>query len=99
MSANTFTEFAGKVQDKVQKNISNTPRSPSIPLKLLNVQPSNWINFDEIPEKRRIPKRIQTIPQSEEEEKIKTFNYVQPEECRFVNFLLHTTMIKMPDVI
>lgn len=82
MSANTFTEFAGKVQDKVQKNISNTPRSPSIPLKLLNVQPSNWINFDEIPEKRRIPKRIQTIPQSEEEEKIKTFNYVQPEECR-----------------
>ncbi|XP_051157255.1 uncharacterized protein LOC127279132 isoform X2 [Leptopilina boulardi] len=82
MSANTFIEFAGKVQDNVQKNINKNSRSPSIPLKLLNAQPSNWINFDEIPEKRRIPKRIQTIPQAEEEDKIKTFNYVQPEECR-----------------
>ncbi|KOX72409.1 hypothetical protein WN51_01508 [Melipona quadrifasciata] len=45
-------------------------------------RPSNWINFEEIPEKRKAPKRIQTIPRSEDEVKSGGYNYVQPEECR-----------------
>ncbi|XP_036140502.1 uncharacterized protein LOC105839869 isoform X2 [Monomorium pharaonis] len=46
---------------------------------------SNWINFEEIPEKRKAPKRIQTIPRPEDEI-TKTisgsYSYVQPEECK-----------------
>ncbi|XP_029674088.1 uncharacterized protein LOC115242142 [Formica exsecta] len=48
-------------------------------------RPSNWINFEEIPEKRKAPKRIQTIPRPEDEI-AKTiaggYSYVQPEECK-----------------
>lgn len=33
-------------------------------------RPANWINFEEIPEKRKAPKRIQTIPRLEDEAKL-----------------------------
>ncbi|XP_044020882.1 bromodomain-containing protein DDB_G0270170 isoform X2 [Aphidius gifuensis] len=42
---------------------------------------SNWINFEEIPERRKTPKRIQTIPRTDDDNK-GNYNYVQPEECR-----------------
>lgn len=109
-TANTFTEFAGKVPpDGGRKNVTNQGKSPSPPplpprasaaaaataaeatasssaaAAIAAARPSNWINFEEIPEKRKAPKRIQTIPRPEDEI-AKTisggYNYVQPEECK-----------------
>ena len=81
-AANTFTQFAGKVPDTGKRNMSKTPSPPPVPPRIFGTQPSNWINFEEIPEKRKAPKRIQTIPRSEDERNNSTYNYVQPEECR-----------------
>ncbi|XP_018366343.1 PREDICTED: protein kinase C-binding protein 1 [Trachymyrmex cornetzi] len=109
-TANTFTEFAGKVPpDGGRKGATNQGKSPtaaaaaaaaasssssSSSSSLLSssatsataaARLSNWINFEEIPEKRKAPKRIQTIPRPEDEI-AKTvsggYNYVQPEECK-----------------
>ncbi|XP_018310263.1 uncharacterized protein [Mycetomoellerius zeteki] len=128
-TANTFTEFAGKVPpDGGRKGATNQGKSPSPPplpprastaastaataaaatataatvsssssssssslllsssaTSATAVRLSNWINFEEIPEKRKAPKRIQTIPRPEDEI-AKTvsggYNYVQPEECK-----------------
>ncbi|XP_077282612.1 uncharacterized protein LOC143908714 isoform X2 [Temnothorax americanus] len=112
-TANTFTEFAGKVPpDGGRKGATNQGKSPSPPplpprasssssssssaaaaeaaagaaaTTATAARPSNWINFEEIPEKRKAPKRIQTIPRPEDE-RAKTisggYSYVQPEECK-----------------
>ena len=127
-TANTFTEFAGKVPpDGGRKGATNQGKSPSPPplpprasttaltattaaaatataaaaaaaatsaasssslsatSATAAARLSNWINFEEIPEKRKAPKRIQTIPRPEDEI-AKTvssgYNYVQPEECK-----------------
>lgn len=106
-TANTFTEFAGKVPpDGGRKGATNQGKSPSPPplpprasataavtaaataassLVTAATRPSNWINFEEIPEKRKAPKRIQTIPRPEDEiaKSISGgYSYVQPEECK-----------------
>lgn len=108
-TANTFTEFAGKVPpDGGRKGATNQGKSPSPPplpprasttaaitaasssaiassLATGAARPSNWINFEEIPEKRKAPKRIQTIPRPEDEiaKTISSgYSYVQPEECK-----------------
>ncbi|KAK9301033.1 hypothetical protein QLX08_006512 [Tetragonisca angustula] len=80
-AANTFMEFAGKVPDGGRKSAGKSPSPPPLPPRA-TARPSNWINFEEIPEKRKAPKRIQTIPRSEDEVKSGGYNYVQPEECR-----------------
>lgn len=62
-----------------------TAASASASAVTATMRPSNWINFEEIPEKRKAPKRIQTIPRSEDEiAKTITggYSYVQPEECK-----------------
>lgn len=97
-TANTFTEFAGKVpSDSGRKGASTQGKSPSPPPlpprapaataagTAATARPSNWINFEEIPEKRKAPKRIQTIPRSDDDiAKAITggYSYVQPEECK-----------------
>ncbi|XP_071625939.1 uncharacterized protein [Temnothorax longispinosus] len=107
-TANTFTEFAGKVPpDGGRKGATNQGKSPSPPplpprasssssssssaaaaaaTTATAARLSNWINFEEIPEKRKAPKRIQTIPRGPEDEIAKTisggYSYVQPEECK-----------------
>ncbi|EZA62572.1 hypothetical protein X777_10202 [Ooceraea biroi] len=96
--ANTFTEFAGKVPpDGGRKGATGQGKSPSPPplpprapavaaaaATAAATRPSNWINFEEIPEKRKAPKRIQTIPRPEDEiaKAITSYSYVQPEECK-----------------
>ncbi|CAL7941071.1 unnamed protein product [Xylocopa violacea] len=82
-TANTFMEFAGKVPDGGWKgsNAGKSPSPPPLPPRA-SARPSNWINFEEIPEKRKAPKRIQTIPRAEDEAKSGGYSYVQPEECR-----------------
>ncbi|XP_056639476.1 uncharacterized protein LOC130446945 isoform X1 [Diorhabda sublineata] len=46
----------------------------------------HWISFDDIPEKRKIPKRIQTLPShsyaDENAQECVIYNYVNPEECK-----------------
>ncbi|XP_011065689.1 PREDICTED: uncharacterized protein DDB_G0284459 isoform X2 [Acromyrmex echinatior] len=124
-TANTFTEFAGKVPpDGGRKGAINQGKSPSPPplpprastatsttttaaaataaaaaaassssssslsssatSATAAARLSNWINFEEIPEKRKAPKRIQTIPRPEDEiaKTVTGYNYVQPEECK-----------------
>lgn len=86
-AANTFTEFAGKVTDSSSSRKSvqgKSPSPPPLPPRAAAARPSNWINFEEIPEKRKAPKRIQTIPRSEDEIAKATggYSYVQPEECK-----------------
>lgn len=54
--------------------------------------PKDWINFEEIPERRKPPKRIQTIPsnkgsttlqpQSTAEDTNVIYSYVNPEDCK-----------------
>ncbi|XP_031771168.1 muscle M-line assembly protein unc-89 isoform X4 [Apis florea] len=80
-AANTFMEFAGKVPDGGRKAAGKSPSPPPLPPRA-TARPSNWINFEEIPEKRKAPKRIQTIPRPEDEVKSGGYSYVQPEECR-----------------
>ncbi|XP_012151265.2 uncharacterized protein LOC100883046 isoform X1 [Megachile rotundata] len=80
-AANTFMEFAGKVPDGGRKSAGKSPSPPPLPPRA-SARPSNWINFEEIPEKRKAPKRIQTIPRPDDEGKSAGYNYVQPEECR-----------------
>ncbi|VEN44996.1 unnamed protein product [Callosobruchus maculatus] len=79
-----WQEFAGKSIKKTTPVQSETP--PPLPPK--GIQKS-WINFEEIPEKRKAPKRIQTIPsrsyievpESVLQESV-IYNYVNPEECK-----------------
>ncbi|XP_078046404.1 uncharacterized protein LOC144474898 isoform X2 [Augochlora pura] len=78
--ANTFTEFAGKVTDAGRRAAGKSPSPPPLPPRA-PARPTNWINFEEIPEKRKAPKRIQTIPRADDEPK-SGYSYVQPEECR-----------------
>ncbi|XP_014470796.1 PREDICTED: uncharacterized protein LOC106742162 isoform X2 [Dinoponera quadriceps] len=86
-AANTFTEFAGKVPpDGGRKALQQgkSPSPPPLPPRASAARPSNWINFEEIPEKRKAPKRIQTIPRPEDEvaKGAGSYSYVQPEECK-----------------
>ncbi|CAH2004630.1 unnamed protein product [Acanthoscelides obtectus] len=79
-----WQEFAGKSTKKTTPVQKETP--PPLPPK--GIQKS-WINFEEIPEKRKAPKRIQTIPsrgyievpESILQENV-IYNYVNPEECK-----------------
>ncbi|XP_015587634.1 uncharacterized protein LOC107264171 isoform X2 [Cephus cinctus] len=79
-AANTFSEFAGKVPDGGRRNAGKSPSPPPLPPRAPS-RPTNWINFEEIPERRKAPKRIQTIPRSDDDAK-GGYSYVQPEECR-----------------
>lgn len=80
-AVNTFTEFAGKVPESGRKSAGKSTSPPPLPPRA-PARPSNWINFEEIPEKRKAPKRIQTIPRAEDEGKASGYSYVQPEECK-----------------
>lgn len=89
-AANTFTEFAGKVPEGGRKTAGKSPSPPPLPPRA-PARPSNWINFEEIPEKRKAPKKIQMLPRTEDELKTGSYSYVQPEECRYgYHFSFHT---------
>uniref|UniRef100_A0A6P7FVG7 Uncharacterized protein LOC114331538 isoform X1 n=2 Tax=Diabrotica virgifera virgifera TaxID=50390 RepID=A0A6P7FVG7_DIAVI len=66
----------------------STPNETPPPLPPKGIQKS-WINFEDIPEKRKTPKRIQTlpsrsyieVPESVLQESV-VYNYVNPDECK-----------------
>lgn len=41
---------------------------------------AEWIDFSEVPERRKLPKRIQTLPATARDSVV--FSYVPPERCR-----------------
>lgn len=41
---------------------------------------AEWIDFSEVPERRKLPKRIQTLPATARDSVV--FSYVPPEHCR-----------------
>ena len=77
-TANSFSEFAGRVVGSKGLNIGKSPSPPAPTQKMPPPLPpprapttrlTNWINFEEIPEKRKAPKRIQTIPRHDDDSK------------------------------
>lgn len=62
---------------------SSSPPPPPLPPR---GAPKDWINFEEVPERRKPPKRIQIIPSSSNrtttaEENV-IYSYVNPEDCK-----------------
>ncbi|KAF2899633.1 hypothetical protein ILUMI_06542 [Ignelater luminosus] len=85
-SANWFT-FAEKSSQKRSSPTQESEAGPP-PLPPKGVQ-KEWINFEEIPERRKPPRRIQTIPsrgnievsESVLQENV-VYSYVNPEDCK-----------------
>ncbi|KAJ8946271.1 hypothetical protein NQ318_023121 [Aromia moschata] len=84
-SNTNWQEFAEKgISRATPMQASETP--PPLPPKGLQ---KAWINFEDIPEKRKAPKRIQTIPSRSYIEvpegvlqESVVYNYVNPDECK-----------------
>lgn len=59
--------------------LSSSPPPPLPP----RGAPKDWINFEEVPERRKAPKRIQVLPSAREptQEEI-IYSYVNPEDCK-----------------
>lgn len=79
-SPSAQSTYAGERKDSLQEN---TPPLP--PRKAQNT--SEWINFDNIPEKRKPPKRITTLPHKNTSSDISNahhiqYNFVNPEDCQ-----------------
>ncbi|XP_044255344.1 titin isoform X2 [Tribolium madens] len=78
-------EFAEKgIHTGRRSSLTQDETPPPLPPK--GVQ-KEWINFEEIPERRKAPKRIQTLPSRghiEVAENVDNvvYNYVNPEECK-----------------
>ncbi|KAJ8683859.1 hypothetical protein QAD02_019651 [Eretmocerus hayati] len=109
-SGGSFSEFAGRVSGLTKSPSPPPPLPPRAPTTRLTTQvvvpgsgarkvetpkpPANWINFEEIPERRKPPKRIQTVPRIDDDSRHQVghghgggpnsgqYSYVQPEECR-----------------
>lgn len=86
-SASTLASVSASASASVSTSASTSASASATTaaVAITATRPSNWINFEEIPEKRKAPKRIQTIPRPEDEI-AKTiaggYSYVQPEECK-----------------
>ncbi|XP_049943336.1 serine/arginine repetitive matrix protein 1 [Schistocerca serialis cubense] len=59
---------------------ANPPPPPPPPPQPAAPAARQWINFEEIPEKRKPPRRIQTLPASTAGPPV-VYSYVDPEEC------------------
>lgn len=64
---------------------SDSDQAPPLPPRA-PVPKSQWINFEDIPERRKLPKRIQTIPSRTNIEVANdatvVYTYVNPEDCK-----------------
>ncbi|CAG9859288.1 unnamed protein product [Phyllotreta striolata] len=81
-----WSEFAeGGIASRATPGDTPTP-PPPLPPKAVQ---TSWINFEDIPEKRKAPKRIQTIPsrgyievpEGVLQESV-VYSYVNPDECK-----------------
>lgn len=85
MNTNWF-EFAEKCSHSGRKSSGESDTPPPLPPKGIQKE---WINFEEVPERRKLPKRIQTIPSrghidvpdSVLQDHV-VYNYVNPDECK-----------------
>lgn len=78
-----FTEGGGEVPDVVKRDLVQEDEPPPLPPRKPSSQ--QWVDFDNIPEKRKPPKRITTIPSketSQDRANLVQYNYVNPEECQ-----------------
>ncbi|XP_063229308.1 uncharacterized protein LOC134534737 [Bacillus rossius redtenbacheri] len=105
ITAKSWVEFAEHGLQSPREFRKTSPTSPPPPLPpraqptpplpiTPPPKPSTWINFDEIPEKRKPAKRIQTIPSrgsvdlpeaskvQVESSKSVVYSYVNPEDCK-----------------
>nr|XP_022913342.1 uncharacterized protein LOC111424143 isoform X1 [Onthophagus taurus]XP_022913343.1 uncharacterized protein LOC111424143 isoform X1 [Onthophagus taurus]XP_022913344.1 uncharacterized protein LOC111424143 isoform X1 [Onthophagus taurus] len=89
-SNTNWAEFAEKkiTQRRSSTTSQEPPESVPPPLPPKGIQ-KEWINFEEIPEKRKPPKRIQTIPSRGNIEVPESvlhdnvvYSYVNPEDCK-----------------
>ncbi|CAA9994494.1 unnamed protein product [Nesidiocoris tenuis] len=88
-----FAEEALNSPQKEQKIKSSEASPPPLPPRgaVAHAPPTtNWVNFDEAPERRRVPKRITTLPLRHSTTTTSTaqpttapvvYSYVNPEEC------------------
>ncbi|XP_044747757.1 uncharacterized protein LOC123308989 isoform X2 [Coccinella septempunctata] len=79
-------DFAEKCSHTGRKSSGEADTPPPLPPKGIQKE---WINFEEVPERRKLPKRIQTIPSRghiDVPENVLhdhvVYNYVNPDECR-----------------
>lgn len=69
--AKPWTHFAEQgLQSPRELRHVSSPSPPPLP-------PRAWVCFDEVPERRRTPKRITTLPSASGV----VYSYVNPEEC------------------
>ncbi|CAG9583491.1 unnamed protein product [Danaus chrysippus] len=62
------------------RNLRTRSRSGGDAASMETRSKSDWIDFSEVPERRKQPKRIQTLPASARDSVV--FSYVPPERCR-----------------
>lgn len=90
-SPRRWTEFVPKQpKEHPEKQRQQQQVEPAPPLPPRGA-PKDWINFEEIPERRKAPKRIQTIPSrgalqppapTSSDEANVVYSYVNPEDCK-----------------
>ncbi|XP_037970268.2 serine/arginine repetitive matrix protein 1 isoform X2 [Plutella xylostella] len=86
--------------DKIKISLPRRPRaaSASAPPKAERARTrsgsgAGWIDFEEVPEKRKQPKRIQTLPAAATAADV-VYSYVEPEHCRCE---CHATAVRRDD--
>lgn len=85
-SNKAWFEFGGNDEEQMvptdirkKSTVTEDPQPPPLPPR--KSQP--WIDFENIPEKRKPPKKITTLPTKESTpEKGVVYNFVNPEECQ-----------------
>lgn len=75
-----WSDFAEKDMGRSSATLSSSPPPPLPP----RGAPKEWINFEEVPERRKPPKRIQVLPTAREppQEENVIYSYVNPEDCK-----------------
>lgn len=97
-SGKNWFEFEHNLKESDSAWLPDLPNSglpedlPPPPLPPRGVAPPQWVNFENIPEKRKPPKRITTVPNNNKEtvtttslsgqETTTIYQYVKPDECQ-----------------
>ncbi|XP_065094172.1 uncharacterized protein LOC135714706 isoform X2 [Ochlerotatus camptorhynchus] len=87
INSTTQVQTFSNEEDTTFASQSSTVQEEPPPLPPRKGSTQQWIDFDSIPEKRKLPQRMTTISQAEtSDDKVQltgvVYNYVQPEECQ-----------------
>lgn len=87
ISGSAMVSSTGSGRRSSNSNTTDDEPPPVPPRKTQTT--TEWINFENIPEKRKAPKRITTLPQKDSQEICSAgpshpvqYNYVNPDECQ-----------------